>query len=66
MSEADQILRHDWWDPGERFPRLRWVLPNGEVLLSCRACGRNLLKDRSNENAACPGVVHVTLRKVSS
>ena len=63
MTNADKpVLQHDWWDPAERFPNLRLTDSAGNPVLSCRACGLNLLRDRTNEQAACRGVVHVKLR----
>lgn len=51
---------HNWWDPGEKYPRLRVWQGDGSVLLSCRACG--IVKGERSSKGTCPGVVRVELR----
>jgi hypothetical protein len=50
---------HDWWDPGDKYPRLRKPTETGP-LLSCRRCGVN--KGEVSETRPCPGDVQVVLR----
>ena len=58
--DADAV-QHDWWDPGEKYPRLRAWSSDGGVLLSCRLCGRVRRKD-GRPDSSCPGLVKVELR----
>jgi len=55
-------MKHDWWDPGEKYPRLRMVSKvDGSVILSCKRCG--IIKGRNPvPKRPCPGPVKVELR----
>ena len=52
-------FEHDWFDPGDKWPRLRRVV-NGHPLLSCSRCGVN--KGAVSVTKECPGQVKIELR----
>lgn len=61
MSEREMPPQHDWWDPGERYPRLRMFSKvDGSIILSCKACG--IIKGRNPSTKPCRGVVKIELR----
>lgn len=59
MSEP---LEHEWFDPGEYFPRLRMISRiNGTILLSCKKC--MIMKGPKSITKPCPGYRKIELRK---
>lgn len=59
-TQQNVDVDHDWWDPGEKYPRLR-VWGDRGVVQCCRRCGVNKREDGLPQSA-CKGDVKVELR----
>lgn len=57
---APLAMKHEWWNPGEKYPNLEWLDQNGNPYLSCKKC--LAMKNDRILDAECKGQAKIELR----